>query len=210
MEFDFERMNPTECFTFLTSTVVPRPVALITTMSAAGTYNAAPYTFFSIAGIDPPIVTVTVLPTPDGNMKDTGRNILDTGEFVVNLVSEDLAEAMNVTCIDAPENVDELVLARLEAGPSAKVRPPRILASPVSLECRLHSSVPLSPNQVLFIGRIVQAHVADRFVISQREPLFDTPAFRLIGGMHGARWYTRTSDLFEMERPTWANWKAQR
>ncbi|WP_072386654.1 flavin reductase family protein [Hyphomicrobium sp. CS1BSMeth3] len=210
MEFDFERMSPTDCFTFLTSTVVPRPIALITTTSPTGACNAAPYTFFSIAGIDPPVVTVTVLPTPDGQMKDTGRNILATGEFVVNLVSEDLAEAMNITCIDAPQDVDELVLAGLEAGPSIKVRPPRIVASPVSLECRIHSSVPLSPNQVLIVGRIVQAHVADRFVISPREPLLDTPAFRLIGGMHGARWYTRTNDLFEMERPTWANWKVQR
>lgn len=209
MDFDFERMSPTGCFTFLTSTVVPRPVALITTISPTGACNAAPYTFFSIAGIDPPIVTVTVLPTANGDMKDTGRNILATGEFVVSLVSEDLAEAMNITCIDAPADVDELTIAGLDTGPSAKVRPPRILASPVSLECRLHSSVPLSANQVLVVGRIVQAHVADRFVISPQEPLLDTPAFRLIGGMHGARWYTRTRDLFEMERPTWAAWKAK-
>lgn len=208
MEFDFERASPTSCFTFLTSTVVPRPVALITTISPAGVSNAAPYTFFSIAGIDPPIVTVTVLPTADGQMKDTGRNILATGEFVVNLVSEELAEAMNITCIDAPPDVDELALAHLAPAPSIKIGPPRIEASPVSLECRLHSSVPLSANQVLVIGRIVHAHVADKYVISADGPVLDTPAFRLIGGMHGARWYTRTRDMFEMERPTWVTWKA--
>ncbi len=205
MDFDFEGMSPTARFAFLTGTVVPRPIALITTVSPSGALNAAPYTFFSIAGIDPPIVTVAVLPTADGRMKDTGENILSTGEFVVNLVSEDLAAAMNTTCIDAPPGVNELALANLETAPSATVRPPRIAASPVALECRLHSTVPLSANQVLVVGRIIQAHVADKFVINPNEPIFDTPAFRLIGGMHGAKWYTRTADLFEMERPTWAN-----
>jgi flavin reductase (DIM6/NTAB) family NADH-FMN oxidoreductase RutF len=205
MDFDFEGMSPTARFAFLTGTVVPRPIALITTVSPSGALNAAPYTFFSIAGIDPPIVTVTVLPTADGRMKDTGENILSTGEFVINLVSEDLAAAMNTTCIDAPPGVNELALANLETALSAKVRPPRIAASPVALECRLHSTVPLSVNQVLIVGRIIQAHVADKFVINPSEPIFDTPAFRLIGGMHGAKWYTRTTDLFEMERPTWAN-----
>ncbi len=210
MDFDFESMTPTDRFTFLTGTVVPRPIALITTVSPSGAVNAAPYTFFSIAGIDPPIVTVTVLPTADGRMKDTGANILATGDFVVNLVSEDLATAMNTTCIDAPPGVNELDLAGLESTPSTKVRPPRIAASPVALECRLHSTVPLSANQVLIVGRIVQGHVADRFVTSARDFAFDTAGFRLIGGMHGAKWYARTSDLFEMERPTWATWAGKR
>lgn len=117
---------------------------------------------------------------------------------------------MNTTCIDAPPGVNELALADLEAKPSAKVRPPRIAASPVSLECRLHNTVPLCMKQILIVGRIVQAYVADRFVISSGEPIFDTPGFRLIGGMHGAKWYTKTTNLFEMERPIWANREAQR
>ena len=104
---------------------------------------------------------MTVLPTPDGRMKDTGVNTLETQEFVVDLVSEMLAEAMNVTCIDAPANVDELTIAGLKSAPSIKVRPPRVADSPVSLECRLHTAVPLGPNQIILIGRIVHAHVAD-------------------------------------------------
>lgn len=209
MQFDFEEIPPSARFAFLTGAVVPRPIALITSLAADGTCNAAPYTFFNIAGIDPPVVTVTVMPTPDGRMKDTGANILGSEEFVVNLVSEELAEAMNVTCIDAPAGVDELALAGLTSAPSAKVRPPRIAESPVSLECRLHASVPLSANQVILIGRIVQAHVVDRAVIDPHEPVLDTPALRLIGGMHGAKWYSRTSDLFAMERPSWADWQRQ-
>ena len=105
MQFDFEKMTPMQCFEFLTGTVVPRPIALITTQSPEGTLNAAPYSFFNIMGIEPPVVACTVLPSPGGFMKDTGRNILATREFVVNLVSEPMADAMNVTCIDAPANV---------------------------------------------------------------------------------------------------------
>jgi len=209
MQFDFENMSPSARFAFLTGAVVPRPIALITSIASSGNCNAAPYTFFSIAGIDPPVVTVTVLPTPDGRMKDTGTNILDCQEFVVNLVSEKLAAAMNVTCIDAPANIDELVLAGLKSAPSIKVRPPRIANSPISLECKLHATVPLSSNQVILIGRIVQAHVGDDFVVEPHEPVFDTPALGLIGGMHGAKWYARTSDLFEIERPNWAEWQRQ-
>jgi flavin reductase (DIM6/NTAB) family NADH-FMN oxidoreductase RutF len=206
MEFDFDSMSPAARFAFLTAAVVPRPVALITTLTPAGTCNAAPYTFFSIAGTEPPMVTVTVLPTPDGRMKDTGANILHSKEFVINLVSEDLAAAMNLTCIDAPAGIDEMALAELAPAPSIKVKPPRVARSPVALECVLHSTVPLSANQLIILGRIVHAHVSDDIVLDVREPLLDTNAMRLIGGMHGAKWYTRTSDLFAMDRPTWNDW----
>jgi flavin reductase (DIM6/NTAB) family NADH-FMN oxidoreductase RutF len=206
VEFDFERMSPAACFDFLTGTVVPRPIALVTTVSAAGEPNAAPYSFFNIMGIEPPVLVLTVLPTADGCMKDTGNNILATREFVVNLVSEDLAEAMNVTCIDAPPGVDELRLAELASAASAKVRVPRLAKAPVAFECKLLQEVTLSRNQFIAIGRIVHAHVADAVVVDAGKHVFDTPGMKLIGGMHGARWYTRTTDCFAMDRPTWATW----
>lgn len=209
MQFDFESMGPSACFEFLTGTVVPRPIALVTTVSAAGEPNAAPYSFFNIMGIEPPVLALTVLPTADGRMKDTGRNVLATREFVVNLVSEDLAEAMNVTCIDAPPGVDELQLAGLTSVPSVKVRAPRLAKAPVAFECKLLQDVPLSSNQYIAIGRIVHAHVADEVVVDAGKHLFDTPAMKLIGGMHGARWYARTSDCFAMDRPAWATWDAK-
>ena len=142
-------------------------------------------------------------------MKDTGRNIMRTREFVVNLVSEPMAEAMNITCVDAPSNVNELGLAGLKSVPSRKVRPPRIEASPVALECVLHSDVPLSPNQFIAIGRIVQAHVGEEFVLDAANHVFDTPALKLIGAMHAAKWYARTTDRFAMDRPTWVDWVKQ-
>jgi flavin reductase (DIM6/NTAB) family NADH-FMN oxidoreductase RutF len=206
MQFDFDTMSPSARFAFLTGAVVPRPIALITTLTPQGNCNAAPYTFFSIAGTEPPVVTVTVLPTPDGRMKDTGSNVLNTKECVGNLVSEDLAAEMNLTCIDAPAGVNELALAGLEPAPSVKIRTPRIKRSPVSLECVLHTTVPLSPNQLIIVGRVVQAHVRDELVQDAREPVLDTNAMHLIGGMHGAKWYTRTSDQFSMDRPNWADW----
>lgn len=117
MQFDFDVMSPAARFSFLTSADVPRPIALITTVSPGGTCNAAPYTFFSIAGTEPPMVTVTMLPTPDGRMKDPGTNILHSMEFMINLVSEKLAEDMNLTCIDAPADVDEMAMAGLASCP---------------------------------------------------------------------------------------------
>lgn len=209
MQFDFDVMSPAARFSFLTAAVVPRPIALITTLTPDGVCNAAPYSFFSIAGTEPPLVTVTVLPTTDGRMKDTGANILHSKEFVINLVSEGLAEAMNVTCIDAPTGVDELALAELCPAPSIKINAPRVARSPVALECVLHTTVPLSTNQLIVVGRIVHAHVSDEMVLDAREPLLDTNAMRLIGGMHAARWYTRTSDIFAMDRPTWDAWSRE-
>ena len=144
MIFDFDAMTPMQRFDFLTGTVVPRPIALVTTQSPDGLVNAAPYSFFNIMGIDPPVVACTVLPTPDGRLKDTGRNIRATHEFVVNLVSEPTAQPMNITYIDAPPDVEELVLAGLTHAASRKVKAPRILNSPVSFECVLHTEIPLS------------------------------------------------------------------
>ena len=209
MQFDVERLAAEHRYELLLSTVVPRPIALITTLSADGTPNAAPYSLFNILGHDPPIIAVGVLPHATNRLKDTGQNILASGEFVVNLVSDQLAEAMNVTCIDAPVGVNELDLAHLETTKSTKVSPPRISASPVSLECRLVTSLSFGPNQAIVLGRVVHAHIDDKFVLDASRCLIDTPALKLIGGMHGARWYARTSDLFAMDRPTWEQWKAQ-
>ncbi len=204
MQFDFDSMTGLERFEFLTGTIVPRPIALITTIDAHGRLNAAPYSFFNIVGHDPAVVAVGVLPHSEGRLKDTGLNILDTQEFVVNLVSEELAEAMNTTCIDAPPGFDELSLTDLKTAPSTHVRPARILSAPAAFECRVHSSISLGPNQAIVIGRILTAHIDDRFVADFEKRSIDTPAMKLIGGMHGAKWYTRTSDQFGMDRPTWA------
>lgn len=207
MEFDLDRLQAADRYELLLSTIVPRPIALITTLSANGIVNAAPYSLFNVMSHEPPIMAVSVLPHPDRRLKDTGQNILSAEEFVLNLVSETLADAMNTTCVDAPPEVSEIAFTELKTAPSVKIKTPRIASSPVSLECRLLTSMSFGPNQAIILGRIVHVHVADDYVVDASRCAIDTPALKLIGGMHGARWYTRTSDLFAMDRPTWAGWK---
>jgi flavin reductase (DIM6/NTAB) family NADH-FMN oxidoreductase RutF len=210
MQFDFDTLAAAERYELLLSAAVPRPIALITTVDAEGKLNAAPYSLFNVLGHDPPILVVSVLAHPEGRLKDTGRNILATKEFVVNFVAENLAEAMNITCIDAPAGFNELELVQLETAPSVKVKPPRIAESPVALECRLLTSLSFGPHQAVIIGQVLHGHIADECVIDAARGLIDTPKLNLIGGMHGARWYTRTTDRFAMDRPTWAAWVKKR
>lgn len=206
MLFDMEALDAQRRYKILTATVTPRPIAWVTTLSEDGIVNAAPYSFFNVLGHEPPTLAIGLL-AGQGRFKDTATNILATGEFVVNLVSEATAAAMNVTCIDAPPEIDELALAGLTAAPCDAVKPPRIKQSPVSFECRVLSSLVTGPRQTAVIGRIVRAHV-DAAVVQDRERCYiDTPALRLVGRMHGSGWYARCSDLFQMDRPSWAEWQ---
>lgn len=205
MRFDLHPDTPQISYKLLSSTVTPRPIAWITTMSTEGVVNAAPYSFFNAMGHTPPTVAVGLLADPARGFKDTARNILDSGEFVVNLVPETLAEAMNVTCIDAPADVSEMALARLQAAASEHVRPPRIAAAPVSFECVTLSSVVTGPHQTIVIGRVLSVHVADAYVLDAERAYIDTPKLGLVGRMHGAGWYTRTQDMFQLDRPVYAD-----
>jgi flavin reductase (DIM6/NTAB) family NADH-FMN oxidoreductase RutF len=206
MQFDIDGMAPVDRYELLLGTIVPRPIALITTLGPDGRINAAPYSLFNVMGHDPAVAMVSVLAHPQSRLKDTANNILATKEFVINLVSETIAEAMNITCIDAPPGINELELANLKTADSVKVKPPRVAASPVSFECRFLTSISFGPNQAIIAGQIVYAYVEDQFVRDRVRALIDTPELRLIGGMHGAKWYAKLSDRFEMERPTWAGW----
>jgi flavin reductase (DIM6/NTAB) family NADH-FMN oxidoreductase RutF len=206
MQFDIDGMAPIDRYELLLGTIVPRPIALITSLGPNGAVNAAPYSLFNVMGHDPAVAMVSVLAHPEARLKDTATNVLTTNEFVINLVSESVAEAMNITCIDAPPGINELELANLKTTPSVKVKPPRVTTSPVAFECRFLTSISFGPNQVIVAGQIVHAYVEDRFVRDHARGLVDTPELKLIGGMHGAKWYAKLSDRFEMERPTWAGW----
>lgn len=204
MLFDMEALPAPERYKILTATIVPRPIAWITTLSRAGIINAAPFSFFNMMGNDPPTLAIGMMPQ-NGRLKDTAANILETGEFVVNLVAEANAEAMNETCIDAPPEVDELALAGLTAVPSYALRPPRIGEAPVAFECRVLTSLVTGPLQTIVIGRVVNAHIDDRFVIDAERRYIDTPGLQLIARMHASGTYLRSTDRFEMVRPSWEN-----
>lgn len=208
MMFDIATTPPTESYKLMVSTVVPRPIAWITTVDKAGVVNAAPYSFFNVVAGGPPIVAIGIGAKGSG-IKDTGENIRATGEFVVNLVSEATAEAMNVTAIDFPAGRDELVEAGLTQAPSAKVKPPRIAESPVSFECRTHSIVPVGGYAVV-LGEVLAVWVADDCVLDAAKHYIDTPKLGLIGRMHGRGWYARTTDRMLMDRIPLADWEAKK
>src|SRR5579859_5470144 len=166
MHFDLGKMPTQDGYKLLISTVVPRPIALATTVDPKGNVNAAPFSFFNAMSSDPPVVVLGINGSgPEGRgYKDTEQNIRDTGEFVVNLVDEALAERMNICAVDFPTEIGELDIARLTALPSAGVKPPRIAESPVSFECRRMTGLSLGARSVLEVGRVVHIHIRDDLV----------------------------------------------
>lgn len=211
MHFDLAAIPETDAYKLLVSTVVPRPIALVTTVNAAGRVNAAPFSFFNAVSSVPPIVVLGISPgdpnaEPGDGYKDTERNIRDAGEFVVNLVDEAIAERMNVCAVDFPTAIGELEHADLTPLPSVGVRPPRIAEAPVSFECKRVTGLSLGPRSTLEVGRVVHIHIRDDLVDPERYYVA-TEKMRLIGRMHGRGWYARTSDLFLMDRMSFAEWK---
>lgn len=206
--FDFAVVPAKDRYKLLVSTVVPRPIAWVVTLDRDGQLNAAPFSFFNAFSSDPPVVGIGVGSHDPGRPKDTRRNIQDTKQFVVNLVSEEMAQAMNITSIGFGPEVNELAEAGLETRPSVHVKPPRIAGSPVALECELMQIIELGGDTGLVLGRAVAMHVRED-AISDDGRRIDTAALHLIGRMHGSS-YTRTSDLFQMERITPAQWWDQK
>lgn len=201
--FDFSTLSAEMRYRLLASTVLPRPIAWVVTTSADGVLNAAPYSFFNVFGADPPVVALGILARPERE-KDTAANIRTTGAFVVNLVPHALVEAMNITCVEAPADVDELALAGLHTVPSTAVRPPRIAESPVALECRATHLLETGPGQLLVVGEVLHAHYAAHVLTGDpARPRVDGIALDLVGRMHGPTAYTRTRDLFDLNRPLW-------
>jgi flavin reductase (DIM6/NTAB) family NADH-FMN oxidoreductase RutF len=206
MLFECDKTTSENIYKLLVSTVVPRPIAWVTTQDVDGTVNAAPFSFFNAVSGNPPVVVFGIGGRGPGDIKDTGGNIRRTGQFVVNLVSNALAEQMNITAIDFPKQVNELAEAGLNIAPSSKVRPPRIAESPVSFECERLVVVEVGVDRAVVLGKVVAIHVADQFVLDPVRCYIDTPNLDLIGRMHGRGWYARTTDRFEMPRIDVADW----
>lgn len=202
MLFDTADLPNALIYKLLSATITPRPIAWISTRGTDGTANLAPFSFFNVMGDQPPILAVGINPGPQGRMKDSARNIVETGAFVVNLVPETLAEAMNASAIDAPPGVSEFDLAGVTEAPATHVAAPLVAQSPVSFECVTHSSLLTGPNQLLVVGRVLAIHIEDRFVLDAARAHIDGPALALLGRGH-ATTYIRTGDTFEMRRPKW-------
>lgn len=199
MEFDLTGEHARYAYRLLGGLVTPRPIAWVTTQDEEGRVNAAPFSFFNLFGADPPILGFAPGDREPGIPKDTARNIRRTGEFVVNLVDEACAHAMNLTSAGVPAGVDEIELAGLHTLPSTSVKPPRIAEAPVALECREWSTLEIGQNRIV-IGLIDRVHTREG--ILDPKTLLVIPAnFAPIGRMEVPAGYCRTTDRFNMPRP---------
>jgi flavin reductase (DIM6/NTAB) family NADH-FMN oxidoreductase RutF len=199
MELDLEGKHASRGYAMLVSLVTPRPIAWVTTVNENGAVNAAPFSFFNALGGNPPIIGFAPGDRYDGSPKDTARNIRRTHEFVVNLVDEAIAEAMNRTSASLPYGVSELEYAGLTAVASSVVGPPRISESAASLECAEWGTLEIGGNRVI-IGLVRRVHVRDE-LIEPDSLRIRTGQFHVIGRMASPNWYCRTRDRFEMIRP---------
>ncbi|GKS75622.1 flavin reductase family protein [Acidovorax sp. SUPP950] len=196
MDIDFSQLGAYERYKLMASLIVPRPIALITTLGEDGTVNAAPFSMFNMLGEDPPVLMVSINRLQGGRLKDTAANILRTGEFVVHIADEAMAERMHA-CGDAlPPHESELVHAGLTPVPSRSVAPPRIAEAPVAFECVLHETMETASRYV-FIGRVQW--------LGAREGLVDTERWRVRlqdyhpVGRFGASFYVTTGDRFSLD-----------
>lgn len=199
MELDLEGQHADRAYAMLASLVTPRPIAWVTTLGPDGVVNVAPFSFFNVLGASPPIVGFCPGDREDGTPKDTARNIRLTHDFVVNLVDETVAEAMNRTAASLPYGVSELQSAGLTTRPSSVVRPPRIAEAPASLECSEWGTLQIGDNR-LIIGLVKRVHVRDELI----DPVtlrIRSELFHVVGRMASPHWYCRTRDRFEMIRP---------
>lgn len=204
MELTLATAESRSRYRLLTSIVAPRPIALVSTVDSAGIGNLAPFSFFMMGGGDPPSLCFSPLRGRSPAGKDTLRNIVATGEFVVNVVTRPMAEAVNAASFDYPPDVDEFDVSRFTKEPSQLVRPARVAESPAALECRLfqvvtHGDGPLAAHYV--IGEIVHVRVHDAAL--RADGLFDTAGQALCGRLGRDEWATlEPRAVFDLPRPT--------
>src|ERR1035441_6875917 len=199
MELDLEKEFADRAYPLLASLVTPRPIALVTTLSPDGKINAAPFSFFNLMFSNPPICAFAPGDRDNGTPKDTALNIRATHEFVVNLVDEKIAEAMNQCAASLPYGESELTRAGLTVAPSSVVKPPRITEAPASLECIEWGTLQIGGNRVV-IGLIKRLHLRDELFDMEKKRIRTEKLFT-IGRMAAPHWYCRTRDRFEMVRP---------
>lgn len=200
MFFDFSQITGRDAYKLMTSTVVPRPIALVVTQDADGNNNAAPFSFFNAMSSDPPIVAIGLAPR-ENQAKDTTGNLTHrpAAQFVVNLVSLAMLEAMNITAIDFPRGVNEIEQAGLTPVASDLVAPPRLAESPAAFECETWQVVPLGNERYVVLARVLAVHVDDAAVIDAQRCHIDTMKLNLVARMHYSV-YSKQEDIIHVPR----------
>ena len=200
MHIDIAAISPGRAYRFLISAIVPRPIAFVSTLSSDGQRNLAPFSFFTGVGSRPLTLAIAVI-RRQGVHKDTARNILETGEFVVNASVESIANAVCLASGDYAPDIDEFELTGLTAAPSERVRPPRVAESPWSLECRLYKSVTIGEDEGashLIVGEVLFGHVRDDL---WAEGMVDAEKLHPISRL-GANFYGTLGRVFALDRPS--------
>jgi flavin reductase (DIM6/NTAB) family NADH-FMN oxidoreductase RutF len=212
MQFEMEKTPHRQIYNLLIGLVAPRPIAWVTSMDEEGKLNAAPFSAYNYLCTDPPIVGMGVTNRSDARFtpKDTARNIRRTGEFVVNVVTDDLLEKMNICATDFPAGVNELEMAGLTTAPSSVVKVPRIAEAHAALECREFTSMEIGRSRII-LGRVVAMYVEDRFV-DPAGPYIKADELHAVGRMNGLGNYARTRDaIVTVPRISYEEWqKAKR
>lgn len=201
MQLDFSQLDADESYRWLSSTVTPRPIAWVSTLSANGVSNLAPFSFFQVICDDPATLMVNIGLRASGELKDTLRNARDTGELVIHLVSKVESEHMNATAATLPHDDSEFDAVGIATLPSVRVKPPRIAAASVAFECTLAEVMPYPaehPRQFLIFARVLLAHIDDAVMADERH--VDPAKLDLVGRLSGS-WYSTTRDRFAMKRP---------
>jgi flavin reductase (DIM6/NTAB) family NADH-FMN oxidoreductase RutF len=198
VEFRCTDLDQKSRYKLLIGLVYPRPIALVSTVNANGVLNAAPFSFFNVVADDPPLVMLSFNRRSDGTMKDTVKNIRRTGEFVVNLVDETIANSMVAAGAELPETESEFSAGRFTPGASVVVAPPRILEAPASLECRLYQRIEFAAGREIILGEIVHVHARDGLVDPATWRVSE--AYRPIGRLYGDQ-YCTTRQRFDLPGP---------
>lgn len=201
MQLNPAELSTRDLYSWMVRLITPRPIAWVSTVSADGVANLAPFSFFNGVGAKPPTIVFCPANKRDGTPKDTLANIQQNDQFVVNLVTESVAEAMNLTSADVLPDVDEFEMAAIEKLQSTSVSPPRVAASAAAFECELYQAIALGTGPGganLVIGRILTMHVDDKLLDQQGN--LDAARLNTIGRMGGDE-YVRTSDRFTLSRP---------
>lgn len=200
----FRDLEPRDRYKLLCGMVVPRPIALVTTLDENGAVNAAPFSFFNVFSESPALVVLGLQHRPDHSPKDTTRNIHRDGEFVVHMVDEALASAMNDCAIDFPAGDSEVAATGLQILPSVDVKVPRLAAAPFALECRRHLVLTFSPDRELLVGEVLRVHAREG-LLDGPSMYIDLDAYHPVGRMFG-NLYTTQRDRFELKRESHAQW----
>jgi flavin reductase (DIM6/NTAB) family NADH-FMN oxidoreductase RutF len=208
LSLDPAAMAQRDRYKLLISLVIPRPIALVTTLGPTGIVNAAPFSFFNLFSESPPLCVLGLQSKPDRSLKDTSAHIRDRGAFVVNLVDEALGERMNICAIDFPPEISEIDAAKLTLLPSEKVAIPRIAEAPAALECRHYTTLEVSAERRLAIGEIVHVHVREG-IVDPEKLYVDMKQYRPLARLFG-NYYATLGEPFTHVRQTYEEWEKER